>query len=264
MTERKLPKYKNPPLNEVALGITFAPLKKMKAAYIGLFWNNVKKEFPKCEQAQVIGDNINEIIEEETGMPNPRIWLISKDDDLLIQIQKNKFLLNWRKKDKSYPHYEDVSERFFKYLKEFSDFLIKNDLGPIEYTEFELSYFNHIPRGDGWDDWKSIGNLFPDLAWKNENHRFLSNPEGIIWQPVFKLPDNNGQLLVKIQPVTRLMDGIPVIIFEITANSKNSNKADKDIHEWFNRSHEFITKSFEDLTSHEVQDTVWGKIKDVK
>ncbi len=50
----------------------------MKVAHIGLFWNIVKKEFPKCEQAPVIG-TIDDVIEPETGLPLPRTWLINVD-----------------------------------------------------------------------------------------------------------------------------------------------------------------------------------------
>ena len=263
MTDSKLSKYKNPPINEVVLGVTFKPLEKMKAAYIGLFWNIIKNDFPKCEQAPVVG-NIDDIIENETGLPIPRTWLINKEEDLLIQIQRNKFIFNWRKKDKSYPHFNDVSGLFFKYLKVFSDFITINDLGSLDYNEFELTYVNNILKGEGWEEWKSIDNLFPDLIWNNNDTRFLSNPEGIVWQPFFSLPEKKGQLVIKVQPGFRRIDNYPLIIFEISAKAVVVNKSEEEIRDWFNFSHEFIIKSFEDLTSSLVQDTVWGKIKDVK
>ena len=253
-----LPKYKNPPVNEVILGITFNPIIKMKAAHIGLFWNKIRKNFPKCEQAPVIGD-INEIIEPETGLPVPRTWLINREDDHLIQLQKNKFLLNWRKREKNYPHYNDISELFFEQLNNFYSFISENDLGSIDIRNYELTYINNILKGEGWDEIKQLGKLLPDIVWREDSNRFLNNPEALIWQSVFTFPDNKGKLVAKIQQGIRNIDSHPLIIFELSAHSINSDKTENEMLEWFNMAHEWIVKGFEDLTSDEIQKTVWEK-----
>ncbi len=263
MADRLLPKYKKPPIDEVFLGISFVPLHKMKAAHIGLFWNIVKKEFPKCEQAPVIGA-IDEVVEPETRLPLPRTWLINKEDDHLIQIQKNKFLLNWRKRERIYPHFVDISKMFFEHLNSFSNFVSGNDLGSIEYKNFELTYINSIPKEEGWSDIKLIENLFPDITWKSGETRFLRDPQTMNWQIVFNLPDENGKLITKLRTGLRRIDKRPLIIFEITAHGIGSDKTEKGMYEWFSMAHEWIVLSFEDLTAGEVQNDVWRKIGNVR
>jgi len=262
MANRTLPKYKNPPVNEVFLGISFTPLQKMKAAHTGLFWNIVKKEFPKCEHAPVLG-NIDEVIEPEIGLLVPRIWLINKEDDNLIQIQKNKFFFNWRKREKNYPHFDDISIMFFENLKKFSDFLSTNDLGSIEPNNFELTYINNIPKGEGWDDIKLIGKLIPDITWNTNEERFLHDPEAITWQAVFNLPDKMGKLIAKLQTAVRRIDNHPLIIFEIAVRGIGSNKTEKGMRDWFSMAHEWIVLSFEDLTANTIQNDVWRKVVNV-
>jgi uncharacterized protein (TIGR04255 family) len=260
MAEKIHIEYKNPPLNEVVFGITFNPLVKMKAAYIGLFWETIKKEFPKCEQAAIIGP-IDEIVEPETGLPLPRTWFINNADDHLLQIQKNKFFLNWRKREKIYPHFDEISKIFFSQYKNLSDFLLSNDLGLIENKNYELTYINHIPKGEGWEDIENIDDLFPDLNWNYNKTRFLHNPETIIWQSVFNLPDGKGKLIIKIQPAKRKTDMHPLIILEITARGIGDEKTEKGLHDWFNIAHDWILSAFEDVTSGPVQNDVWRKIE---
>ncbi len=257
----KLPRYKNPPINEVVVGLSFSPLVKMKVAHIGLFWNTIKSEFPKCQQAPILGadlQNIDEIIEPETGAPIPRTWFINNTDDHLIQLQKNRFLFNWRKREQTYPHFEEISKRFFLYLKEFEEFSEGNDIGTIEYKNYELTYINNILMIEQWDKINAVRNLFPDISWNNEEKHYLRNPETINWQSVFTLQDGKIKLITKIQSGFRRIDNHPLYIFEITARS-NENGASIKKEEWYELAHESIVLAFEDLTAENIQKNVWKK-----
>ncbi len=258
---RPLPKYKNPPINEVFLGVSFEPLHKMKVPHIGAFWGIVEKDFPKCEHAPIVGD-LAQIIEPETGVPIPRVWLINKEEDQLIQIQKNRFLFNWRKREKQYPSFSHMLEMFFKKLDMFSEFISVFDLGSIAPTGLELSYINHIPKGQGWKGIESTGDLIPDVAWGRNEERFLHGPESINWQAIFSLPVGVGKLSAQVKTATQRIDGHPLIILEIAARGLGDNRAEADIREWFCMAHKQIIFAFEDLTSPEIQKTVWGKIND--
>ena len=253
---RLLPEYENPPINEVVLGVSFAPLHKMKVPHIGLFWDIVKKEFPRCEHAPIIG-NIKDIVEPEAGVPIPRVWLINKEDDRLIQIQKNKFLLNWRKKEKHYPHFDDISKMFFEKLEIFWNFIKENDLDSMAVNEYELSYINHIPKGESWKDIASIGGLIPDITWHHTENRFLPDPAVINWQIIFSLPSGNGNLVVHLKTGFRKSDQHPLFILEMTARGLG----EKGMFEWFRMAHEQIVLAFEDLTALEVQKNVMGENK---
>jgi len=226
-----LPKYDNPPINEVVFGATFAPLANLKAPHLGLFWNEVKSEFVRCEHAPPVG-SLNDIIEPESGVPLPRVWFINAEDDHLLQIQKNKFLLNWRKRENVYPHFEDISEKFYLYFGMFQESLEVNDVGQVNILELELSYINIIPKGEGWDSVEKVKDLFPDLSMEYVGDRFLSSPDSINWQTTFK-SDKLGNRFIKSQFAKRIIDGHPLINLEIGVRG-NSN----DVKGWFNEARE--------------------------
>jgi uncharacterized protein (TIGR04255 family) len=43
---QNLPDYKNPPVIEVACGISFETIEKLRGPHFGLFWKKVRKKFP--------------------------------------------------------------------------------------------------------------------------------------------------------------------------------------------------------------------------
>ena len=253
-----LPHYGNPPLNEVVLGVTFEPLSDLKAPHTGLFWSLIQDKFPRCEHAPIIGD-FAAIAEPLTGLPLPRLWFINQVDDLLVQLQKNKFLFNWRKKSDAYPRYDNVSKQFFDLLSRFRSFVSDHDLGVIKPHEFEVSYINLIPQGEGWVQLEDISNLIPGLCCVQKT-RFLSRMTGVLQQAIFDMPDQLGQVVMKLQSGLRLPDQHPVLTLEITARGYKPNSPSfETMHDWFDRAHVSIVCSFEDVTSETVQREIWRK-----
>ena len=182
-----LPHYENPPLNELVLGVTFAPLPDFKAPHTGLFWSLIQDQFTRCEHVPIIGD-LTAITEPLTGLPLPRLWFINQADDLLVQLQKNKFLFNWRKRNDMYPRYDKVSKHFFELLSTFRSFVCEYDLGIIKPCDFELSYINVIPQAEGWTLLENVPDLLPGLYCVKKT-RFLGPMNGIFQQTVFDMPD---------------------------------------------------------------------------
>jgi uncharacterized protein (TIGR04255 family) len=115
-------KYRNPPINELIIGVYFdQPILPLRSEHIGLFWSEVRGEFSKIQQQPelafpIVGPPAFQIGFTDEPYPMPRFWLISKNDAILLQIQKNAFLLNWRKRDSDYPHFENVKSSFDKYF----------------------------------------------------------------------------------------------------------------------------------------------------
>lgn len=80
--------FERPPINEVAIGMQFAPLINLRSEHVGVFWNRLRADFPTAQQVPPLG-NIAQIPPEI--FPMPRFWFVSKDDATLIQIQKGGF-----------------------------------------------------------------------------------------------------------------------------------------------------------------------------
>lgn len=255
-----LPGYKTPPVIEVVSGITFEKMERFKIPFFGRFWNNILKEFPSCENAPPL--DFGKLIEDPvSGCPIPRVWYINESTDKLIQLQLNKFFFNWRKMQEAhiYPSFEKINEQFNEYLNIFWNFLAEVNLNRPNVLSCELTYINHIGSSEGYKKVEDIGRIFPDFVWRSIEVRFLKNPihENIRFD--FQLPEDKGQLLITLNSALRKIDKSPMLVLEITARGLGGDKSQKAIAEWFELAHEWIVKSFEDLTSQNIQKEVWRK-----
>jgi uncharacterized protein (TIGR04255 family) len=152
------PDYPNAPLIEVALSAQFQPLPQYTTAHAGAFWQLVKDEFPLAQENPPLpivneffgGNRPNmDVIDfgVNFGFPSTRMWFVSADGSLLIQIQRNRFVFNWRKTDQEsrYPRYEFVRENFIRYFELFKKFITESSLGNINVDLFEAHYVNQWP-----------------------------------------------------------------------------------------------------------------------
>ncbi len=118
-------KYNNPPLNEVVMGVKFHPIEGFHSQHGGLFWSQIKSDFPFSEQAP----NLDIPFQSSKEVyPAPRFWFISQDRNQLIQLQNNIFYFNWRKVEGVgvYPDYDSVKAQFNKYFPQFKEYLKSN------------------------------------------------------------------------------------------------------------------------------------------
>jgi uncharacterized protein (TIGR04255 family) len=142
-------KFRNPPLDEVVIASYFPPIQPLQSQHIGRFWGSHLDEFPTCTQhAPLQGFTIF----EDEPAPMPRFWLTSADDYTVIQIQKNCFIANWRRRhaEQKYPHYESVKKLFDLNLSRFTSYLSRALDYRIERVEsLELAYINFLrPMGE--------------------------------------------------------------------------------------------------------------------
>lgn len=260
VSAKPFPSYRNPPVIEVVCGLRFQPLEPFKIPHIGLFWTKVLSDFPNCEHAPPLSFG-PETFDPSSGLPIPRIWLINEKDNRLIQIQKDAFLYNWRKRseDEPYPRYKSIIRPFKKYLNDFSKFLKEHKISPIVPIDCELTYINHITVEHGWKPGSQVGKFLPDVWWRARRGRFLPRPATIVWRARVPLPEDNGQLIIKLEQGTRKIDNVPILKLELSARGLGADKTLKSVWNWFEVAHEWIVRGFADLTSFEVQERVWKR-----
>lgn len=237
----------------------FAPLPAWKLPHVGLFWQRILEEFPRCEHAFPIPGT--GFIDPSVGLPIPRAWLINDADDRLVQLQPGRFLFNWRRREGAgpYPRYETLSCRFFELLQEFQSFVAEKRLGEIEISECELTYINHVLEQEGWQFPADIGRVIEHLSWKKERYRFLPQPSPLAWQAKFEFPEGPGALLVKLSPAKHTKDGRDLLALELSARGLPAEASLDSMRHWFSHGHRWIVRGFEDLTSDEAQRALWGK-----
>ncbi|MEW6380759.1 MAG: TIGR04255 family protein [bacterium] len=250
-----LPKYRNPPVVEVALGVFFEDIKSMKLPHSGVFWQKIRKEFPRVTHADPLG-----ILEDDiTKLPLPRVWFINEHETNLIQYQTNCFFFNWRKIPfaEKYPRYSTVKKAFERYHNLFIEFLHENNMGKISYKQCELTYVNHIPKDNIWNSPADINQIMRDIIWTKNENRFLPEPKSIQWFSIFSLPDDFGELKISLKHGKRISDDYPLFILEISAKGLGGDRTPERISEWFDLAHEWIVNAFADITSDDMQKKCW-------
>jgi uncharacterized protein (TIGR04255 family) len=254
---KNFPDYNNPPVNEVVCGISFTKIKQFKSHHVGLFWQNIKDEFPLVEHAIRLDLNQMQLDLKEYL---PRVWFVRDEQNRLIQLQDNIFYFNWRRmqEDEEYPRYETIIEDFKKYLSVFQKFLEEENLGSVNPERCELTYINHIPKGEGWESAIDVNNILRDFCW-NPEARFLPPPVNVGAQAVFQLPDNKGRLELNLHQAIRKSDKRPMFVLQNKATGLGEDKNMSAVWEWFNVAHEWIVYGFTDLTTESIQKDVWQR-----
>jgi len=261
-----LPQYDNPPVIEVVAGVLFEELASLHGIQLGAFWEKLKPDYDHTREVAPLAPLL-ESFGEPRGVklhltdvpPLARTWLLTSKENGVIQVQRDRFLHNWKKVDPGdqHPRYSKVIHMFKERLDTFEEFLAENDLGPIKPLQYEMTYVNHIPQHDGWEGLDDAGRIFPDFVRRSDPGRFLPSPDAINWRTAFPLPNEEGRLHTAIRQMQRPTDQEPVLLFELTARGIPRDRSRDSMWAWFDLAHEWIVRGFTDLTAENVRRNVW-------
>jgi len=260
--------FGNPPIVEVVFGVLFSPAKPLQGVHIGAFWSEIKKDFPKVREVQPLPPIVepNDPFATEQGLiftdnfPIRRAWLISQDEHVLLQIQEDRFLFNWKRtpKIKEYPRYNRLYQLFIAEFLRFCDFCERCDIGPLEFRQFELSYINIIGHENGYDGDDGLSVLV-DHKPAAAKGRFLPPPETVNLTRTYVMPDSSGRLRV-VAVTGSHPNGSKLLRLELTARGLPRDPSSFEcIEPWFSLGHDWITSGFVDLTDRETQVSKWEK-----
>jgi uncharacterized protein (TIGR04255 family) len=82
--------------------------------------------------------------------PPIRLWSMTEDEAILVQIQHDRLLLNWRKldDDDTYPRYKQLRHQFAGVWSQFTNYIAEHpDFGILQPSLAEVSFFNRVPMG---------------------------------------------------------------------------------------------------------------------
>ncbi len=255
-------KFQNPPVNELVVTTYFSPpISDLRNEHIGIFWSQIKDSFPSSSQqipiggAEAIMDVGNEI------SPMPRYWFISKNETSLLQIQKNAFMFNWRRREDDYPRFNaQLKPAFDKYFSVFSEFIRKHTHTPELTVDLcQLTYINVIKRCEFWSGPKDTQNVIPSFSVPNPGVAFDGTPS-FNCRYIFEI-SSDLQLVVMVRNVV-ISSNLenqpePVLIMEIQANGRLGQTSKLEADPWFDRAHEAINKCFTRMTNPEIQRQHW-------
>jgi uncharacterized protein (TIGR04255 family) len=271
MDKKPIPSFKKPPLVEVAWSVQFADMHWMTASHAGMFWERIRSSFPTCQEQPPLPrqDEPEALLAPQrpavrfsTKPPLCRQWFISTDNSEIVQLQRDRFCFNWRKiqPTDAYPRYGHVREQFVRCWRQFGEFVEREGGGaPVSVDLLEMTYVNHILKGEGWSAPGDIGKVFPSITFQQEPE-FLDAPKTLACQVVYDLPGPRSRLHVTCQHV--MLQEPPqteAFAMELAARGKPERADEEGMLAWFDNAHEWIVRGFADLTDKTVQSGFWER-----
>lgn len=260
-----LPTFKKPPVVERVLSVGFAPIGGFAAPHLGLFWEGVKEDFPRVFERPAynmplerIGapPQVESVIRIETAPDKTRTWMVSKNDQRLLQVQRDWFAFNWRKREDPYIRYKEGLNDFEVYFAKFESFVVESGFESLKLTQCEVTYINHIRPSTGLhDDLAHLMSTFADPALVAPASRLESADFSLVSQLV---ADDKpvGRLHISVNPA--FVDDEPVWRLNLTARGDPIGSGLSGIKSFFGIGHEAIVLNFEALTTEEMH-TEWMK-----
>lgn len=194
----------------------------------------------------------------------PRFWLISEDGSLILQVQNDRLVLNWRKvaDDCTYPRYGFMRERFQTEWTRFTHYLARESILVPATMHGEIVYVNTITPSSVWSDHADADKVF-------SQYRSLALPhdmvrlEDVRLMERFVFPNRSnemsGRLYVQIEPVRLASTGDPAFNLSLTARGARSNDVE-DLLDFMDAGRKRIVEVFAAMTTSEAH-AMWGRSK---
>ena len=157
--------------------------------------------------------------------PLPRYWFLSPDKASLVQVQSDRFALNWRQAlgGETYPRYRRLRPEFERRFRTFLEVASSDEQNAVP-TWCELTYINHV---DAHGPHGSHGPLSRILRALQPNPASTTLPpvEDTSLQQRFVIPGSGndtpiGRLYLTATPAFRSADGTPIYVITLVARGR--------------------------------------------
>lgn len=260
--------FKNPPVNEVVVAAYFnPPLSAFRSHHVGLFWERIKSEFPNVVQQPPVGFSMDigpDVMSDEL-FPMPRYWFVAKDEVYLIQVEKNAFIFNWRRRGSNmYPRFHtDIKPAFDKYYNIFDEFIrTETGMPKLSIGLCELTYVNNIERCEFWNGPKDTDKVIPSFSTISPGLD-PAEPLGFSCQYGYSVAaDMNLSIGIRSRMAPQKSNG-PTLVFEIKTGGQLGQVTKSVSDKWFERAHDTIISCFAKITSPDIQRSYWKPLEEM-
>jgi uncharacterized protein (TIGR04255 family) len=146
-----IPPLKNPPIIELVIGFIFEPIESLNVLSLATYADTRRHDFPN--------KSLHPPVRETPGWfqydQNHRLWMVSLDDQFVVQLQHDRMYVNWRKRGR-YPRFDDHEGKWVltRALEEFGK--LRNYCEDQFGTEpkpsrIEVTKINQLPYSDAGD-----------------------------------------------------------------------------------------------------------------
>lgn len=128
-------------------------------------------------------------------------------------------------------------------------------------NQCELTYVNHIPAGEGWEDHGQLERIV--TVWQSRySEDFLPEPEGAVFEVRYLIPGKRktplGRLYISFAPAFRPTDQKSIYAAQFVARGAPISEGIEGVFEFLDLGHEWIVRSFVAITSTGMH-KVWGR-----
>jgi uncharacterized protein (TIGR04255 family) len=193
------------------------------------------------------------------GPPATRYWFISADSELLIQVQSDRFIFNWRQTESgnSYPRFRVLHPNFERL---FEGFLAQLPDQPTPDL-CELTYINHIEAAGASSGThgplahvlralhpEPVSGTLPDVEDTQLQQRFLIPGSG---------GEPSGRLYLSAVPAYRAPDATPIYVVTLLARGRPTPQTPAGVLSFFRMGRELIVRGFKESTT-ETMHQLWS------
>ena len=155
------PQLEKPPIDEVVCGFIFAP-QDIDAMDFGIYWESRRNDFPMRQVHPAILEPGTVL---QMGALPIRSWLISTDESRVLQLQHDRFFMNWRKRDSEYPRFRDhgdhkgLRSQATREFGRFANWLEERTGQAVQLSRYELAKIDVLSKGQHYTDVAQLGEL---------------------------------------------------------------------------------------------------------
>lgn len=268
MERPPLPDFGHPPLAEVALSMQFEELSNFRVIHLGALWEQFATEFQLTEEQPPVPATVELLgvpqvlsgpqFQLLNAPPMPRYLFLSNETSFVIQVQQDRFTVNWRRKSKDdvYPRFESVIGRFEDFVGRFSDFITKKNLGIIRVTQAEVTYVNRIETAELSG---SVEGIVSVLSGRYSDN-FLHDPDEVnltLRFPIHESAQLRGRLHI-IAHTGKSVDSRNPMNLMLLARGKPQGDDIKAALDFFAIGRKHIVSAFASVTSQDMHRR-WGR-----
>jgi len=263
--EVPLPRFRNPPVSEVAVGVQFPAA--LNPVHLGLYYQRVKANFPSVQVQPPIAPTFETfgaapIVAFGIPLPTfglqPRMWFISNDDDSLIQLQSDRLVFNWRGglRGSRYPHFDKVYAGFAKALDELEMLAEAEGIAAaISVNQCEVTYVNPLPTANTGVSLSEPAKIF--RVWSDSLGVEWKEPqEDLSFTVRYRLNDEEGKPFGRLTAAVVSSSAAPNIApgfqLEMTARGVPLGTGREGITSFHDHAHRAIVRTFAALITPEM------------
>ncbi|MEW4530889.1 TIGR04255 family protein [Maioricimonas sp. JC845] len=267
MTELKSTgrQFVSAPVYETALSFQFQELDGFRTVHFGRFHERIRSVYPVAED-HPRADRIVEVfpkplhariklVHQEAGPE--RVWYRDDEDGThLLQLQPDRFALNWRKSSESdaYPSFVTNGNMFLDEFRKFEQFCREEGLGRVRIDLCEVAYVNRILPNPNESAVHCFQDIFSGVAW-DETEQFLPAPEYVTLNRVYPIQEHRGRLYAEASTLQHPEHG-EMILLKLTARIKCGQEFE-DAVQSLQLAHDWVVNGFVALTKPHARKNRW-------